>query len=85
MLERVRRRELINAPARTAYKSPLRPERDAKSASVAMGQEQTSLATGMSARKSEIDHYLVSRYSFGHALVGRSQDSPRIPTPGTNV
>ena len=29
--------------------------------------------------------YLTSRYSFVHALVGRSQDSPRMPTPGTNV
>jgi hypothetical protein len=29
--------------------------------------------------------YLTSRYSFVQALVGRSQDSPRMPTPGTNV
>jgi hypothetical protein len=26
-----------------------------------------------------------SRYSFVHALVGRSHDVPRIPTPGTNM
>ena len=29
--------------------------------------------------------YWISRYSFVHALDGRSHASPRIPTPGTNI
>jgi len=36
--------------------------------------------TSPSARSST---YFTSRYSFVQALVGRSQDAPRMPTPGT--
>ena len=38
--------------------------------------------TSPSARSST---YFTSRYSFVQALVGRSQDAPRMPTPGTKV
>jgi hypothetical protein len=34
-------------------------------------------------RTGDVRSYWMSRYRFEQALVGRSQDSPRMPTPGT--
>src|SRR5262245_50457825 len=36
-------------------------------------------------REGLFSSYRISRYSFVHALDGKLQDSPRIPTPGTKI